>query len=457
MTAETEAEKKTEPGSPPEVDAELVSEPALDPPSAALSGPRVPRKGSIVPLAAAGAVVLAIAGGGYWALRTLTPQDGAKLSSDGAAPTAAGEAPAAMETPTADVPSAVTAPESTSGALPSSSPAGSGPTPDDGDALTPSPSGVAKEPAGLSSESAAGVSAPASAEAQTNAAETTAAPPQTAAADPLAQLQSAADALAADEANGLAAPATVAEAATTTAADPSQNVAGEVQALRALFESETKRLSDELAAERARADAQTQEIATLRANLASIDAAAPEPEAIAEAVPTSPAGSATKAVLTLLALTRAVESGTGFKTELARAEALAPGAPALEPLRIDAAEGLPTLAGLKDRFPAEARNALAASAGANDGLLGRFAAGVAEMVSVRPAGPVKGARTGAVLSRAEAALAGDDLEGALAELGGLQGPARESMAAFVADAGRLVSARKSLADLNLWFIENASG
>jgi len=423
-----------DPSAPPEVDAELVSPGTAEPPKPETQAPAKPKARSLWPFGAAALVLAAAIGGAYFGIAAFLKERTAPAKSE-AADTAAG----------ADRGTASGAPEPTvsATAVTAAPPAAA---PDSGDAVS-----AAAPPAPAAEEPAPSIAAPAS---------QPAAPPLAAADDPLAELQAAAEREAAEESDGAnAAPA----APVAASPEPSGaveaapgDVAAELRALRALFESETGRLSAALDAERTRASAQAEELAALRDDLARRAAA---PVAFAPQTPpaaTPPRGEA-RATLVLFSLARAVESGRPYKSELARAEALAPDAPAIAHLRVDAAEGAPTLPALKSRFPADMRRALAADAGKGGGLIGRFSSGLAELVSVRPAGPVAGASPRAVLSRAEAALAGDDLNAALAELKALSGPAREAMAPFVADAARVAAARAALDELNVQLIEAAAG
>jgi hypothetical protein len=452
---------------PPEVEAELV-----EPARATTAGPepgasQAPvKKRRLWPIGVAAVATMAVAGAGYYAVTSFLKGKGDAApgapephAATGLAETA-DEAPAPIVLP---VPDPVAPDAALTGAAEV--------VPSAGDRVpTSAPSAAATVDRGAPAASAAPISpdpgaAPDSAPSEAPAGE--AAPEPAVAIDPLAELQAEAERLAAREAEGAAAGAALVlapppETGAAGAGAAPADVIAELKALRALFETETSRLATELAAERSRAAAQADEIAALRAGLAVMEraqAASAEPATpeVAARGQTAPRVGGERATLIVMALARAIETGKPYKVELARAEALAPDAPAIARLRVDAADGVPTLAALKARFPADLRRALAADAGKGGGVMGRFSAGVAELVSVRPAGPVKGAGAGAVLSRAEAALAADDVDGALGELKALQGPARDAMAAFVAEAQRLSSARASLADLNAFLIDAASG
>ncbi|MEQ1931898.1 MAG: hypothetical protein ABL957_15390 [Parvularculaceae bacterium] len=456
MNANSGADKDPASG-PPEIEAELVREPRMTPGGpASLGGEPTPagrtagRPGPnrLILLTATAAIGLAIVGGGYWAIR--------QLLSRGAAP-GIDSAESQNAEHAASPPIAYGAPAEASNELTPLVAA----APDDGDALSAvAEPGVTARPQAHTEPLAGGVGAPGPVGDPSLSSD----PASSAkAADPLAALEAEAEAFAADQSNGVAPLA--ADPPASTAGPPTEaerSMAGELETLRARFETEMSRLTAELGAERARAEAQGQEITALRDVLASLNAQAQLPQTVeppqAGAAQQRPVDiSSTKATLVLFALTRAVESGAPYKIELSRAEALAPSAPAIDRLRIDASEGAPTLAELKARFPDEARKALAADAGKSGGALGRFAAGVADLVSIMPAGPVTGARPAAVLSRVEAALSSDNVEAAAQELKALQGPALTSMNAFISDAERLTAARASLSELTAYLIESASG
>lgn len=413
-----------DPSAPPEVEAELVGSSADPAPRIEAPAAAEPKRRSLWPLGLAAVAAAAVGGVAYFAISgVLKPKPAAEAP---AAPVVEAQAEVAASPP---------GPEERQG------PAAALPAVDEGDAVaaaTPADAAApeTREPAG----------------------------------DPLTELQALAERQAAEEILGVpaidapagaeAADSSIGETRAMPApAGAALDVAAELSALRALFETETGRLSAALDAERARAAAQAEEIAALRADLAaraapSAQPAAPDASRMAEA---SRARGGDRATLVLFALARAIESGSPYRAELARAEALAPDSPAIARLRVDAADGAPTLAALKSRFPAGMRRALAADAGKNGGLVGRFSSGLADLISVRPAGPVKGASPRAVLSRAEAAFAADDLDGALSELRALTGPAREALAPFIADAERLAEARAGLAELNAQLIEAAAG
>ena len=113
-----------------------------------------------------------------------------------------------------------------------------------------------------------------------------------------------------------------------------------------------------------------------------------------------------------------------------------------------AAEGVPTLADLREGFPEAARSGLAVAReqGLLDdgsGMLG-FLRG---QLSVRSVAPREGGDPDAVLSRAEAQLDEGHVDAALAEVESLPEPVREAMADWIAQARSRVQADAALAEL----------
>lgn len=125
------------------------------------------------------------------------------------------------------------------------------------------------------------------------------------------------------------------------------------------------------------------------------------------------------------------------------------GPPVASAIAGSADRGMPTLADLKEAFPAMRNAALAAARreGAA-GPLARLGVNFAALVNLRPAGPVPGAGPPAVFARAEANLMADDLAGALSELDGLTGAARAKAADWVGEARRRADGETALAALN---------
>lgn len=163
----------------------------------------------------------------------------------------------------------------------------------------------------------------------------------------------------------------------------------------------------------------------------------------------APRGREAAASLALVALQRVLDSGAPYQKELDVLARLAPDRPALERLRARAETGAPTLLALKADFPAAARAARAAAARANaKGPFAAFLARLEALVSIRPAIPVAGSNTVAIISRAEDRLDKDMLEASIVELESLQPPAADAFNAWVADARARLAANQAITDLN---------
>jgi len=142
----------------------------------------------------------------------------------------------------------------------------------------------------------------------------------------------------------------------------------------------------------------------------------------------------------------AVTSGAPFAEALS---ALQDAGQDIPPALSAATDGLPTLAALQAAFPAAARAALDAALRADMGtsLSERLTAFVRSQTGARSLTPREGADPDAVLSRAEAALQGGDLAGALAEIGALPPEAQAALADWQALAERRLAATDALAAL----------
>ncbi len=143
----------------------------------------------------------------------------------------------------------------------------------------------------------------------------------------------------------------------------------------------------------------------------------------------------------------AFESGAPLGAALEGLQAL--GADVPDAL-LRATDGLPTLLALQDSFAEPARAALDAAIRADmgEGWADRLSAFLRSQSGARSLTPREGTDPDAVLSRAEAALRGGDLETSLAELVGLPPAGAEVMAAWVADATRRLDAERAIADLS---------
>lgn len=134
-------------------------------------------------------------------------------------------------------------------------------------------------------------------------------------------------------------------------------------------------------------------------------------------------------LLAVVQLRAKAQDGEPFDAELRTARALADDKSAFdaraEAFAAVAAEGVPTMAALRQGFQRTATAAAkAANAPAGDGLLDKTLARVSGLVTVRRIdGGTDTDSVGAVLVRAERLMDGGDLSGAIRELGGIQDPA----------------------------------
>jgi len=121
---------------------------------------------------------------------------------------------------------------------------------------------------------------------------------------------------------------------------------------------------------------------------------------------------------------------------------------AVSPLMPYAEMGAPTLAKLKADFPVVARRIVTQGQGADDeDWLAGVKRRVSGLISVRPLGSVEGDSPAAVAARAEAALAADDLAGAVRELSVLQGPAAAAAGDWQAGAAARLAVHAGLSQL----------
>lgn len=151
---------------------------------------------------------------------------------------------------------------------------------------------------------------------------------------------------------------------------------------------------------------------------------------------------------------RAALRGSGpFDAELAAVRAIA-GSDAdvlavIDMLAPHAAAGVPTVAVLRARFAHVADQAVRADVAPDEAswVQDWIVSTLTHLVRVRSVGDVPGDGTEAIVARAEARLDGDDLAAAVAEVGGLEGPSAEVMAAWLADARARLAAERALAAL----------
>jgi len=210
----------------------------------------------------------------------------------------------------------------------------------------------------------------------------------------------------------------------------------DLDALRTVIETERARLNEQ--AEAIRSELQAELAALLQE--ARAEAAILQDEAAKAQV----AGILRGGILMLRA---ALDSG----------ESLAPGLQALAEAGIDIppdlaaqADGVATLASLRDAFPDAAREALAlARSGLSEepGAGARFWAFLLRQVGARSLAPRAGDDADAVLSRAEAALRAGDLPATLTELAALDAGVAAPFAEWRARASSRLAAQTALADL----------
>ena len=202
-----------------------------------------------------------------------------------------------------------------------------------------------------------------------------------------------------------------------------------------------------LAALQADLDAQRAEIQSLAAaaaeELQSAQSAAAE-----VAAATAAAARDTLAKSALAQILAAIDTGVAFDRPLADLEdALGTSAPA--GLVASARDGVTTLSELQNSFPDAARAALAAARdmGEDGSAATNFIGFLRQQFEVRSVEPREGDDVDAILSRAEAALRGGDIEGALAELGALPAVAAEQLADWRAHAEARAAAVSGAAEI----------
>ncbi|MFV0492787.1 MAG: COG4223 family protein [Pseudorhodobacter sp.] len=147
-------------------------------------------------------------------------------------------------------------------------------------------------------------------------------------------------------------------------------------------------------------------------------------------------------------LVAAFQSGAPYDEALA---VLGQGGQELPAVLMENAEaGLTTVAALLEGFDTPARAAIAAELRNDMGenLTDRLGAFLRTQTGARSLTPQEGAGADAVLSRVEAALRADDVDGALAELGTLSEPALAEMSGWMEQAQVRQAAGKAIADLS---------
>ncbi|WP_316976043.1 uroporphyrinogen-III synthase [Shumkonia mesophila] len=154
-------------------------------------------------------------------------------------------------------------------------------------------------------------------------------------------------------------------------------------------------------------------------------------------------------------LREALRANAPFAEELAALRKTAGEEPDLVQLVSDltphAATGIPVLATLMERFDATARKAVAAERRfAGDGWLAAAANRLASLVTIRRTAVEEAdTTTEALIARAEAAMQGGDLAGAVKALEGLEGAAAEAMGDWLKQARQRLLAERAMAVLHV--------
>ena len=180
-----------------------------------------------------------------------------------------------------------------------------------------------------------------------------------------------------------------------------------------------------------------EDLGALKQSLSEIEVGAGEREAL---------------VLAAAQLAGPLQQGLSYEIELAALKRTAAADPLVAEIAAQlqpyAAQGVPTLEALRQRFPDVAGEAVrAARVGESDSVVGQTLNRIAGLVSLRRVGQVEGDTAEARIARAEAALARGDLAAVLADLDGLPADAAAVVAGWRADAEARLAADKALARL----------
>lgn len=163
-----------------------------------------------------------------------------------------------------------------------------------------------------------------------------------------------------------------------------------------------------------------------------------------------PAGEALRVALVLGVgeLSEQALSGRPYADALSQVESLLGADRALaEPLKPNAAPGIPTVTALRRDFDDVARRVVEAAAGEGDHWLDHVRGRLAALFVLRRTGEVPGEAPDAVVARAEARLQNGDLAAAVAEIGKLSGRPAEAAADWRRRAETRLEAEKALAAL----------
>ncbi len=153
--------------------------------------------------------------------------------------------------------------------------------------------------------------------------------------------------------------------------------------------------------------------------------------------------------LELSSLKRAIERGEPIADLLTRLKRHAPDDLDLSPLEKEAARGVATTGELQRAFRDVVRAVLDAAAQPEGGsVLDQIVAGARSIVRIRRTGNIAGETPEAILARAEARLAEDDLEGAYSEMRKLKGRPRAAAAAWLARLEARLAVNRALARID---------
>lgn len=155
------------------------------------------------------------------------------------------------------------------------------------------------------------------------------------------------------------------------------------------------------------------------------------------------------AALALGAVQRVSDSGEPFAAELDVLAAYVPEGRNMAILRRYAETSVPSARTLAEDFTPAAREAIAAAhRDAAKTPLGKLGARVGNLISIRPAEPVAGDNIEAIISRAEAQIEAGDVGAGVAELETLPDPAREAMSPWMQQAASRVAVDQAIASLS---------
>jgi hypothetical protein len=186
------------------------------------------------------------------------------------------------------------------------------------------------------------------------------------------------------------------------------------------------------------------EITTLNERIGQLEAALPGLAASIDKGATQVKGTAV--ALAFANLRNAVAAGRPYAGELSSLRALVPTEGSLDALTSQADAGIPTTGDLARSFQTASDAALAAEAAPADGtLLGSMLDSAKSLVKIRRVdATATGDTPGAILARAEAQLLQGDLALAVKEVDALQGPPRETLQSWLAQAHARLAADDTL-------------